>query len=254
MKALEKFKLLDPAESTLPLLVFDIKTTRIMETLPIEGPYYDVWEQKRESEGEFEYEQLALSFNNEASLFAPFCKVVAVSFGFYRGGDNYIKSFYGDDEKELLQNLHTFLTSETVTKSFSLSGFALGYDVPVLVKRFLHNGIEVPAILDNSNRKPWEVDMYDLMKIMKMDGFYNESLLSTCLLLNVPAPNTDGLTSKEIANIYYSSNKKTKKGAEKEMEAKLQLVSRYCNEDVHATINCFLKLLSWDIVETYTQK
>jgi len=254
MKVLEKFKGLDAAESTLPLLVLDIKTVRSVEVLPSEGDIFEVWKYKRESEGEIEYDDLALSFNKDASLFAPFSKIVAVSFGFYRGGSSYLRSVYGEDEKELLESLATFLNSDAVTKSFSLAGFALQYDIPILCKRFLHNGLEVPAILDNSNRKPWEVDMYDLMKIMKMDGFNNESLLSTCLLLNVPLPKTDEVHGSQISDIYYSSNKKTKKGAEKEMEAKLELISKYCNEDVHATLNCFLKLLSWDLVEEYVQR
>lgn len=246
MKIFDKFKNLDQSKSTLPLLVFDIETVRCVDVLPESGTLFDAWKYQRRKEDEETYEQLALSFNTAAPLYAPFTKVVAASFGYFKGGEVFIKSFSGLDEKELLIELSTFLNSESVKENFSLSGLAIqGYDIPILCKRCLSNGLPIPDILDNSTKKPWEVDIYDLNPILKMNGFYQESLVTSCYLLGVDSPKNDNVDGSQVSDIFYG------KGKDK---AKLAMIAAYCNEDVHATLNCFLKLLGWDIVEEYKVK
>ena len=246
MKIFEQFKNLDQAKSTLPLLVFDIETVRCVDILPESGPLFDAWKYQRRKEDEDTYEQLALSFSTTAPLYAPFTKVVAASFGYFKGGEVFIKSFSGLDEKELLIQLSAFLETESVKDNFSMSGHSvLGYDFPILSKRCLSNGLPIPEILDNSTKKPWEVNIYDLNPILKMNGFYQESLVTSCYLLNVDSPKTTNVDGSLVSDIFYG------KGKEK---AKLAAIAAYCNEDVHATLNCFLRLLGWDTVQEYKVK
>ena len=268
MKVLEKFKSLDPAASTLPLLVFDIETVRSCDVLPKEGPVFNAWAYQRRKEDELEYEGLAKSFSSDAPLYSAFCKIVSVSFGFYKGGEVYIKSFTSQDEVSLLADVSDFLNSKAVRENFSLAGFAIkGYDIPVLCKRYLSCGLPVPDILDNSTKKPWEVDLYDLMEILKLNGFNNESLITACLLLGVDSPKSN-LNGTMISDLFYSVPevpKKKSKGKDKDKDEEgptaeeikkehLQQIQQYCNKDVHATINCFLKLLGWDFVKEYKER
>ena len=246
MKIFEQFKNLDQSKSTLPLLVFDIETVRCVDVLPESGPLFEAWKYQRRKEDDGTYEQLALSFSTTAPLYAPFAKVVAASFGYYKGGEVFIKSFSGLDEKELLIELSTFLNSDSVMENFSLSGLAIsGYDIPILAKRCLSNGLPIPEILDNSTKKPWEVNIYDLNPILKMNGFYQESLVTSCYLLGVDSPKTNNVDGSQVSDIFYG------KGKDK---AKLAMIAAYCNEDVHATLNCFLRLLGFDIVQEYKVK
>lgn len=246
MNIFNQFKDLDQAESTLPLLVFDIETVRCVDILPESGPLFEAWKYQRRKEEEETYEQLALSFSTSAPLYAPFAKVVAASFGYFKGGEVFIKSFSGLDEKELLIELSAFLNSDSVRENFSLSGLAIqGYDCPMLAKRCLSHGLPIPDILDNSTKKPWEVDLYDLNPILKMGGFYQESLVTSCYLLGVPSPKCDNVDGSQVSDIFYGVGKE---------KAKLAVIAAYCNEDVHATLNCFLRLLGWDLVEEYKVK
>lgn len=267
MKVLDRFKVLDPAASTLPILVFDIETVRSFEVLPEEGPVFDAWAYQRRNSDVFMYDVLASSYSSDAPLYSAFCQVVSVSFGYYKGGEVFIKSFSSLDEKELLTKVADFLDSKAVVENFSLGGFAIkGYDIPILCKRYLANGISIPGILDNSTKKPWELDVYDLMDILKMNGFYNESLITACLLLGVDSPKSN-LDGSGVSDLFYSApeipapKKKTKKEeevpaltAEEIKQQNLLQIQNYCNRDVHATINCFLKLLQWDFVKEYKEK
>lgn len=275
MKVLEKFKLLDPAASTLPILVFDIETVRSFDILPEEGPVFDAWAYQRRNSDDLTYEGLASSYSTDAPLYSAFCQVVSISFGYYKGGEVLIKSFSSLDEKELLTKVANFLNFKAVRDNFSLGGFAIkGYDIPILCKRYLANGISIPDILDNSTKKPWELDVYDLMEMLKMNGFYNESLITACLLLGVESPKSN-MDGSGVSDLFYSApevpapKKKTKAKAKEEVEEteevptltaeeikqqNLLQIQSYCNKDVHATINCFLKLLQWDLVKEYKEK
>jgi hypothetical protein len=99
-----------------------------------------------------------------------------------------------------------------------------------------------------------------------MNGFYNESLITACLLLGVDSPKSN-LDGSGVSDLFYSApeipatKKKTKKEeevpaltAEEIKQQNLLQIQNYCNRDVHATINCFLKLLQWDFVKEYKEK
>ena len=243
MKIFEQFKNLDQAKSTLPLLVFDIETVRCVDILPESGPLFDAWKYQRRKEEELTYEQLALSFSTSAPLYAPFTKVVAASFGYFKGGEVFIKSFSGLDEKELLIQLSAFLETESVKENFFLGGQNIkGFDIPTLNKRLLANGLEIPSILDVAGEKPWMIPHFDLNEILRMGGYYQESLITACLLLGVQSSKTDAIDGSKISNVFY------------EKDENLEQISEYCANDVFATINCFLKLLRWDFVESYKIK
>ena len=243
MKVFEQFKHLDQAKSTLPLLVFDIETVRCVDVLPDSGPLFDAWKYQRRKEGELTYEQLALSFSTSAPLYAPFTKVVAASFGYFKGGEVFIKSFSGLDEKELLIQLSAFLETESVKENFAHGSHSIkGFDIPMLNKRCLANGLEIPSILDTAGEKPWLISHFDLNEILRMGGYYQESLITACLLLGVESSKTDLIDGSQVSDIFYNAGNN------------LSLISDYYKNDTLSTINCFLRLIGWDIVEGYKEK
>ena len=67
-----------------------------------------------------------------------------------------MKSFYGNDEKELLEDFAQLLRK--LKPSMLLCGHnGKEFDFPYLSRRMIINGIELPPQLDNSQKKPWEV-------------------------------------------------------------------------------------------------
>lgn len=243
MKALNKYKQLNPETDTLPLLVFDIETVRSHSVLPESGPVFEAWKYKRRKENEVDYDSLSLSFNTMAPLYAAFTQVIAASFGYFKAGKVYIKSFYGADEKLLLEEIAAFINDKKVSKQFVPSGFAIkGYDLPVLSKKYLSHELPIPDKIDFSGLKPWEADALDLMELIKFGGFYPDNLLETCLLLGVEGSKCDNIDGSQISDIYYGAGKD---------KAKLATISSYCNEDVFSTLNCFLKVLGWSAADSY---
>lgn len=243
MKIFEQFKNLDQSKSTLPLLVFDIETVRCVDVLPESGPLFDAWKYQRRKEDEDTYEKLALSFSTTAPLYAPFAKVVAASFGYFKGGEVFIKSFSGLDEKELLIQISSFLETDSVKENFAMAGHSIkGFDIPMLNKRCLANGLEIPSILDVAGEKPWMIPHFDLNEILRMGGYYQESLITACLLLGVESSKTDLIDGSQVSGIFYN------------LENGLDLITKYCANDTLSTLNCFLRLIGWDTVQEYKVK
>lgn len=243
MKALNKYKQLNPETDTLPLLVFDIETVRSHSVLPESGPVFEAWKYKRRKENEVDYQSLSLSFNTMAPLYAAFTQVIAASFGYYKANKVYIKSFYGADEKLLLEEIAAFINDKKVAKQFTLSGHSIKtYDLPILCKRYLANMLPIPELIDNSGLKPWEISSIDTLELLKMSSFNSESLMESCLLLDVKSSKSDDVDGSKVSDIYYSD------------VDNIKIISNYCSDDVLATLNCLLRMLGWDVVDKIENK
>lgn len=241
MQVLNKFKGLNPT----PLLFFDIECVRGEKTLPESGVLFDAWAYQRRKEGETTHEQLSASYESISPLYAEFNKVICVSFGFVYNDVLNIKSFSGADEKELLLQVHDFLSLEHFNK-YTLCGYASnGYDIPVLSRRMLSHRIPLPLTIDFSDKKPWEVSPIDLQKVWNMNGFYTASLTTACYCLGIETSKSDNIDGSKISEIFWG------KGKEK---AKLATISSYCNEDVLATCNIARVLMGEDIITEYVIK
>ena len=42
------------------------------------------------------------------------------------------------------------------------------FDYPYIARRMIINGLNIPAILDNSGKKPWEVKLLDTMDLVEI--------------------------------------------------------------------------------------
>lgn len=237
MRALQKFK----NKKTVPLLFFDIEVVRGTNELPQEGPLFDAWAYQRRKEEEVSYEDLAASYKAYAPLYAEFSKIVAASFGFIHNGAIVIKSFSDSNELELLTQIAEFLSDDKF-EQYTLSSFAgKGYDAPVIARRMLANNIEIPSVIDSSDKKPWEISHIDLMELWKMNGFYPASLITVCLCLGIESPK-DSIDGSMVSDVFYES------------EEGLSTIVEYCNRDVIATANIALRMMGQDIIKEYIVK
>jgi DNA polymerase elongation subunit (family B) len=87
------------------------------------------------------------------------------------GGDSgfKVKSYYGDNEAELLSNFASMVNGFSTRKS-NLSLCAHNgkeFDFPYIARRMLINGLKIPDILNVAGKKPWEVKFIDTMELWK---------------------------------------------------------------------------------------
>jgi 3'-5' exonuclease len=172
-----------------------------------------------------------------AGIYAEFGKIICISTGVVHNKVTWIKSFYGNDEKQLLQEFIEML-SKASGKNFKFLCAHNGkeFDYPFMIRRMLINGLQVPELLDLIGKKPWEVNHFDTMELWKFGDYKNFTsleLLST--LFGIPSPKDD-IQGSDVARVYWE-------------EKNLERIVTYCQKDVLTIINLFLKFQGKEMVD-----
>lgn len=177
----------------------------------------------------------------KSALHPEFNRLVCVSFGRVAfDGDRanlIIKSYYGNDELEILQGVFKvfdkFSTGKFVGHSIKR------FDVPVLCKRLIINGMTLPRGLAFQNLKPWEQPFLDTAEIWSFgawqEGFSSLELLATSLGLETPK---DDIRGEDVTRVFWE---------EKDPER----IMIYCQKDILATAQVVLKLSNLPVVEEF---
>ncbi len=192
-----------------------------IETVPLEynyqqlsEPFKKLWDLKWQFHKDVTPEQQYA----KAGIYAEFAKVVCICVGYFNGKEFRIKSFYGDDEKILLEDFKS-----TLEKHFS--GYALcahngkEFDFPFMCRRMLVNGISLPEALQIQGKKPWEITHLDTMEMWKFGDYKSyTSLQLLAAIFNIPTPKDD-IDGSQVAKVYYE-------------EKNLERIKTYCAKDV----------------------
>jgi uncharacterized protein YprB with RNaseH-like and TPR domain len=177
----------------------------------------------------------------KAGVFAEFGKIVCISCGLVQdkssGKEVRLHSYYGDDEKQLLQDFADMLTNHFSGPQHSMCGHnAKEFDFPYIARRMLINGVNLPAPLDIAGKKPWEINHLDTMELWKFGDFKHYSSLSLlCHIFKIPTPKDD-ISGADVARVYYE-------------EKDLERIVAYCHKDVVALIQLFLRLRNEPLIK-----
>ena len=170
-------------------------------------------------------------FKKRSALVPEFAKIVCVSMAFVMdNGDVKKQTFSGDDEKELLLQVRTLL-DRCQKLDFYLCGHNLkNFDIPMMAKRMIINGIMPSKLLPSYDTKPWEVKAIDTKEIWQY-GAYSSigSLDLMCSCLDIPTPKGGEVTGDKVHESYW----------EKQM---LTQISEYCERDVMVLVDAIKKL------------
>lgn len=176
-----------------------------------------------------------------AGVFAEFGKIVCISCGIVNeqsgGKEIRMKSFAGDDEKVLLEEFAEMLNKHYNSPYHILCGHnAKEFDFPFLGRRMLIHGIDLPGVLDIAGKKPWEVNHLDTMELWKFGDYKHYTSMSLlCHIFNIPTPKDD-ISGADVARVYYEEND-------------LDRIVTYCQKDVIALIQLFLRFRNEPLVE-----
>lgn len=180
-------------------------------------------------------------YNERAGILAEFGKIVCISVGFVKdsatGKQMRMKSFYHEDEETLLLQFKRLLDDHYNTPNHVLCGHnAKEFDFPYLCRRMLIHGIQLPNLLNIAGKKPWEINHLDTMELWKF-GDYKAytSLALLCHVFGIPTPKDD-ISGADVARVYYE-------------EKDLERIKKYCEKDVIALIQLFLKMNGETMVE-----
>jgi predicted PolB exonuclease-like 3'-5' exonuclease len=170
-------------------------------------------------------------FIKRAALVPEFAKIVCVSMAFVMdNGEVKKQTFSGDDENELLIQVRNLL-DRCHKLDFYLCGHNLkNFDIPMLAKRMIINGILPSKILPDYNTKPWEVKAIDTKEIWQYGAYTSiGSLDLVCSTMGIPTPKDGEVTGDKVHHAYW-------------VDQKLKEISEYCEKDVDVLIEFIKKL------------
>ena len=216
-----------------------------IETVPEAATFSDLDEIKQElfahkTAYQRKEDITAEAFYDRAGIWAEFGKIICISVGYftYKNGERQFRttSFHGD-EKKLLQEFSNLLNSHFNNPQQLLCGHnAKEFDFPFIARRMVINDIAVPLKLDLIGKKPWEVPHLDTMELWKFGDYKHfTSLKLLTNILNIPSPKDD-IDGSQVYEIYYKEND-------------LDRIIIYCEKDVVATAQVFLKLKRLDLLD-----
>lgn len=173
-------------------------------------------------------------YGMRAGVMAEFSKIVCISLGYYYRDINLhfrIKSFYGHDEKVILEKFLELLNRmEIVNNKWQFTGHNIKeFDIPFICRRLLVNGLPVPPYLDFQNMKPWETNIVDTFQYWRFGDYKNfTSLDLLAATLGLPTPKSE-MDGSMVADAYYND------------EYGLQKIAKYCSQDVATVANILLR-------------
>jgi DNA polymerase elongation subunit (family B) len=182
-------------------------------------------------------------FEERGGILAEFGKIVCISVGMLHEGSQgksiRLKSYYHDDEETLLKQFKRLLDDHYNTQYHVLCGHnSKEFDIPYICRRMLINGIALPSILQIAGKKPWEINHIDTMELWKFGDYKSYTSLSLlCHVMNIPTPKDD-ISGADVARVYYEEND-------------LQRIMVYCEKDVVALIQLFLRLQGEPLVDEF---
>lgn len=216
------------------IIYLDIETVsqkRNFEDLSLE--FQNIWTKKIRFELEKNPEETPSQlYPQKAAIFAEFGKIICISIGILDETNQKfkVKSFYGHDERNILESFATFCIKLNSSKKYLFCGHNIKeFDIPYICRRLLINDIPLPSILDFQSKKPWEVHHIDTLQLWKFGDYKHFVSLDTLTtIFEIPSPklNMDG---SEVGTYYYQHNA-------------LDEIVIYCEQDIFAVFQLHRKL------------
>lgn len=169
-----------------------------------------------------------------AAIYAEFGKVVCISCGVLSGPPAErklsLKSFAGDNEKELLLQFYDLLHKwGSEGQKYLCAHNGKDFDLPYLCRRMIIHGMKIPSILNLSGKKPWEVPHIDTMEMWKFGEYKN--FISLNLLahtLGIPTPKDD-IDGSQVGEIFWN-------------QGDIARIVTYCQKDVVTVAQVYLRI------------
>ena len=225
---------------TIPIekvLFLDIETVpQVGNWQHLDEPTQNLWDKKTrlQRKDDFTAEEF---YKERGGIMAEFGKIICISVGIIEKSEKIIiKSFYGDDEKQLLEEFGEIFNRPKLRDVILCAHNGKEFDFPWIARRFLINGMHPPKPFQLFGKKPWEIQHLDTMELWKFGDY--KSYVSLELLAHVfgsPTPKDD-IDGSMVASIYY-------------IEKDLFRIVQYCEKDVLTLANVFRRMRQENLLQ-----
>jgi DNA polymerase elongation subunit (family B) len=232
------------------IVLIDIETVSGSNSLGAlefeDGRLASLWEKrcdylrkKHEDNQELSNEEI---YKQKSGLQAEFGKIICITIGYIRfneSGQSVVKtkSYYSDDESDLLKKFFTFLKQlKNQIPGAKLTGHNIKrFDIPFIFKRGMILGLDIPEMINVFDKKPWEIPFIDTADIWS-NGAWQESFTSLDILtavMGIPSPKSD-IDGSQVTHVYWQ-------------EKDLERIVEYCERDVVATAQLMIKFTGLEL-------
>jgi hypothetical protein len=179
-------------------------------------------------------------FHQRAGIYAEFGKVVCIGVGKLittEAGSLGLKTktIAGHEENTLLTEFKTLLERLDPASTKLCAHNGKEFDFPYLSRRMLVNGIPLPALLNLSGRKSWEIPHLDTMEMWKFGDYkHYTSLDLLATIFRIPSSKT-GMDGSQVNAVYYTEND-------------LEKIKSYCISDVVVLAQLYLRMKGYPLV------
>lgn len=162
------------------------------------------------------------SYLDQSPIISTYGRICCISFGYISDtGDNRISSYYGDNEREIVEKFNDLL-KKIEQKNFNLSGFRINYfDIPWILHKLHKYGIVPASIINPYGKKPWDLRVTDMSDDWKQRFAYMSSFDEVCYELGVKSPKGE-MDGSMVHGSYWNGE--------------FDKIKDYCENDVIASI------------------
>jgi predicted PolB exonuclease-like 3'-5' exonuclease len=170
-------------------------------------------------------------YEKRSALVPEFAKIVCVSMAFVTNDGIKQQTFSNHDEKQLLVDVRNLL-DRCHKLDFYLCGHNLkNFDIPMLAKRMIINGIMPSKLLPSYDTKPWEVKAIDTKEIWQYGSYTSiGSLDLVCSTMGIETPKDGPIHGGNVHEVYWNN------------QSRLDEISEYCEKDVKVLVDFITKL------------
>ena len=179
-------------------------------------------------------------FYERAGIWAEFGKIICISVGFFSSFEKNrtfrVKSFFADNEKQLLNDFKDLLIEHfSKPKHLLCAHNGKEFDFPYIARRMIINNITLPEKLNLFGKKPWEISHIDTLDLWKFGDYKHYTSLSLLTeILNIPSPKDD-IDGSQVVRVYYE-------------EKNLNRIVKYCEKDTVAVVQLLLRFSNIELL------
>lgn len=176
------------------------------------------------------YQSVEEAYLEQAGIITTYGRIVCISFGFFHDNEKRIKSYYGDDERDIVNSFNEML-KRIEKKNFNIVGFRiLHFDIVYLLHKLHKYGIKPADIIYMYDKKPWDMRVIDMADDFKGRFAWPYSFDEVCYELDIESPK-DKIDGSQVHKTYWGGD--------------FELIKEYCEKDVSASLDMDRKIYNY---------
>lgn len=160
-------------------------------------------------------------YENNVALFPEFGRIACLSYGIWNDGEMQIKTIADQDEVVMLKKIGNLFYKADSAGLIPTGWNIKNFDVSWIVRRLLINGIQVPNCLSSYEKKPWEMNIFDMKDLWKNGSSLDVTFEEACFGMGIPTPKDD-IDGSQVHKTFWNGE--------------IDRVSTYCEKDVKSMI------------------